>query len=415
MKRIIAAVVLAAALAACTDETSIAPAISLISDKPEITDTTAIFRVVTAGHVSQEPVTIPVSFAGTATEGSDYTVSAHSFVCSASHPVDSIVVSTLVLGSGKTLSLSLGKVEGFDYGRYTSSEYTLQEKLGYFGFSSPRMMATDTMELVLNVSYESGYPKPLSRKAEVTLSIDSDRTTAEEGVHFTFPDTTLFCIEAGQSSCALRIAVPEGSVEEGKDKIVFRIGFPENLFGAAGHQEVEIDILGPEWKALGGSWQMDSLVTDSLYMAKIWDGACSKLDSLPQFNSSDKVTFDLSLCSFTPRLYSSLSDYFIGTSLLRKGPVVSLELGNGGKAEIQTFGMDKIDRWFSPREDSADSTALVGFRMIQEAESGEEMLDMYIIDHTSRVFMPELEERYGPEKPVAASPGMFLNAIFRKQ
>ena len=46
----------------------------------------------------------------------------------------------------------------------------------------------------------------------------------------------------------------------------------------------------------------------------------------------------------------------------------------------------------------------------------EELLDMYIVDHTSKSFMPELLdfEMYDKEKPVAAMTGCFLNATFKK-
>ena len=42
------------------------------------------------------------------------------------------------------------------------------------------------------------------------------------------------------------------------------------------------------------------------------------------------------------------------------------------------------------------------------------MMELYIVDHTSKSFMPELETRYGTEKPVATEPGTYIMANFRK-
>ena len=52
----------------------------------------------------------------------------------------------------------------------------------------------------------------------------------------------------------------------------------------------------------------------------------------------------------------------------------------------------------------------------QTPEADTDMLELYILDHTSMSFMPELEsgKKYGTEKPVATEPGMYLTAGFRK-
>ena len=45
------------------------------------------------------------------------------------------------------------------------------------------------------------------------------------------------------------------------------------------------------------------------------------------------------------------------------------------------------------------------------------MMELYVLDHTSKSFMPELEtgNRYGTEKPVAAEPGLYFCATFEKR
>ena len=65
----------------------------------------------------------------------DYTISGDRFVFGGENPVDSIVVTTLKLGTGRTLSLSVDVPEGYAAGKYLTSEYTLQDKLAFFSFS----------------------------------------------------------------------------------------------------------------------------------------------------------------------------------------------------------------------------------------------------------------------------------------
>ena len=74
MNRIITIIMLAAVmLASCQEEVQLKPAASLFTEKPELTDTTAIFRLAVANvKAGDEPVRFPVNFGGTAEKGIDY-------------------------------------------------------------------------------------------------------------------------------------------------------------------------------------------------------------------------------------------------------------------------------------------------------------------------------------------------------
>ena len=137
MKRIITIILTAAALlTSCQDEMLLQPAASLFSSKPEMTDTTAIFRLAVANiKAGENAITFPITFGGSAERGVDYTVSDDAFVFGGESPVDSIVVKTLNLGSEKTLSLTVGLPDGFEGGKYLTSEYTLHEKFAYISFA----------------------------------------------------------------------------------------------------------------------------------------------------------------------------------------------------------------------------------------------------------------------------------------
>ena len=101
MKRILAILsIILAVLASCQDEISLNPAASLFSAQPEMTDTTAIFRLAVANVADNtQEISFPVVFGGTAEPGIDYKVSADAFVFGGESPVDSIVVTALKLGT----------------------------------------------------------------------------------------------------------------------------------------------------------------------------------------------------------------------------------------------------------------------------------------------------------------------------
>ena len=99
---------------------------------------------------------------------------------------------------------------------------------------------------------------------------------------------------------------------------------------------------------------------------------------------------------------------------MKKAGSLDLDLGNGETASLQTFLIDNTNRDFSEETKSEDKESYIGVRILEGEEA--DTLDLYVIDHMSKSFLPELvtEERYAPEKPVAASPGLFLNLTFTK-
>ena len=103
------------------------PAVSFFSDKPVMTDTTAIFRLAVAFWSDSTEMSIPVRFEGTADRGTDYTASADAFIIGGKSPMDSIVVNTLIFGTEKTVSLTIDLPAGFESGKYMTSGFTVQE------------------------------------------------------------------------------------------------------------------------------------------------------------------------------------------------------------------------------------------------------------------------------------------------
>lgn len=402
-----------ALLTSCQDEIALAPAASLFTAQPEMTDTTAIFRLAVANvPESSEAITFPVTLGGTAEKGKDYTISSEAFVFGGENPVDSIVVTTLNRGTDKTLSLSVSLPAGFEGGKYLTSEYTLHDKYAYVTFAGGYSMLADSTDVSFSLTDRKGKVKTIKDSVEIRLSVNREKSTATEGSDFVFSDSTRYVIREGGSDGALEIKSLNPSPAEGMDKIVLNMEFGED-YGAGEIMEMEISLLDLGWNVLDGKWTMDSLVTDAAFMEDFWKDTCTGYGLLPEFNERDVIGFDLGKALLEPELRSMFRNYFIGDSGMRKGPVIGIELSDGQMVNMQTFAADNTNRYFSMDEESEDKVSLIGMRLIPDGE--EQLLDMYLIDHTSRSFMPELESsgKYNTEKPAAASPGLYINMILR--
>lgn len=417
MKRILTILSLAAAfLTSCQEESLLKPAASLFSPTPELTDTTAIFRLAVANiQAGDKAVTFPVHFEGNAERGVDYTVSADAFVFGGESPVDSIVVTTLNLGTEKTLNMTVSLPEGFEAGKYLTSGYILHDKFAYISFSRSYTMIADSVDIGFELTDRIGRPTIYKDPIEVFLNVNKEKSTAEEGVDFEFSDSTRFVIRNGERTGSLEIKSLKPVPDHGRDKIVFDLSFVDT-FGEGNISEIEVDLMEGKWAALNGAWTADSLVTDSLYMKDYWKEECTGYTAISNVMSLDDITFDLPTASFSPSFISEFRHYFIDASVMRRGEIIDLELVDGSTAPVQTFLIDNTNRYFSKNQKSEDKESYIGMRLIP-GEGEEELLDLYIIDHTSRSFMPELEAlgKYSPEKPVAASPGLYLNLIFKRK
>lgn len=418
MNRIITIIMLAAAmLVSCQEEIQLKPAASLFTAEPELTDTTAIFRLAVANvKAAEEPIRFPVKFGGTAEKGIDYTVSSEAFVFGGEEPVDSIVVTTLKLGTEKTLSMSVMLPEGYEAGKYTHSEYKLQDKMAFVSYTARHRSVIDSIDVAFSLNDKAGKMKALGYDVEVTMNVNREKSTAIEGTDFIFSDSTRFIIPAGETKGVLEIKSLNKQPEEGKDKIVLNLSYSDR-FGEGMIGEMEISLLDEKWKALEGTWMPDSLVTDAAYMQEYWKDACTSYEDVPGYYNWDTMAFDMESLMFLPDFSSHYSYFFIGDSNLIKGKTMELELVDGSKEMIQTFIIDKTNRYFTQKNRSEDTESYIGLRLIDGETDGQQMLDLYILDHTSRFFMPELEAtgKYAPEKPVAASPGLYLNLIFTKE
>ena len=424
MKRIIYALVLSAAfLAGCSDNISLVPGISFLTQDPEILEETAIFRVIGQPFSSADSLVIPVVFGGDAEKGVDYDASADYFTFKGENLTDSIVISTKQLGTGKTLSLTLQIPEGFTAGKYASSEFMLQDKYGYLSFESAKGFIADTTSYRIMLGDANGKSKVLSKDALSSVSVNKEKSTAVEGEDFELINADSLTIQAGKQYAEFGIALKGDYPRDGKDKIVLNVN-ESDKFSAGKKGEIELNILRKELQVLEGNWTIDTLVTDSEYFKNIWGEMCADYTSVPGFNSSDKFEISFLYGYFDPNFRSLFKNYFLGDSYLTFESSMKITDPNGELKTVQLMTFDNTNRYFSSKETSEDNLSYVGIYLYKKAageESGKgskekDMMEFYLLDHTSKGFMPELESSgaYGAEKPVAADPKLYLCATFSK-
>lgn len=417
MKRILYAIITAAVLlAGCSDGMLFNPGISFLTPEPEIFEETAIFRVIGQPFESADSVRIPVVFGGTGRMGTDYEASADHFTISGGSPTDSIVITTKQLGTGRRVSLSLEIPEGFTAGKYVTSEFNLQNKYGLLSFASARGYAADTTECFIVLHDSTGTLKALSKDTPVSFKVNTEKSTAVEGVDFKIAATESMYIAGGANAATFRVIPLNAAPKEGKDKIVLNVVTDER-FDSGLFPEKEISLLKSELKVLDGSWKIDTLITDSLHFEKFWGSRCTGYSLVPEFSYSDSFEMTLSTALFAPSFASGLKRFFKGESIMEFAHEKDIAGTEGETRKVQLISIDNTNRYFSADTTSTDSRSFIGVRITKEPETETDMLELYILDHTSMSFMPELKSdmKYGSEKPVATEPGLYLNATFLKR
>lgn len=416
MKKLISVlIILSGFLASCSKEAGLTPGISFLTSEPEIYEETAIFRIIAQPFTSVDSLKIPFVLGGTAQRGVDYEISADHFMLSKDALTDYVVVTAKALGTNKTVSLDLQIPEGFVAGKYQSSEFKLQDKYGFLTFESAKAFITDTTNFAIVVIDSIGKAKALSAEAEFNFSVNKEKSTAVEGVDFKLITQDVISIPAGYSYTAFAIAPLKSNFGDGKDKIVLDL-FADERFDAGIFAQMEVTMLRPELKALEGSWCMDGISTDAAYFENIWGSECTGYDLVPELNSSNLFGVSFLGAVFTPSFKSGLEQYFIGQSIMTMGPEMEIVDINGEVKTVQLVGLDKTNRFFSSEKISEDTVSYVGIYLYKDAQDQKDMMELYILDHTSKTFMPELEtgNKYGTEKPVAAELGLYFCTTFAR-
>ena len=232
--------VLTVAAACNTEEIKVFPAASFVTASPVIEDECAIFKIALHNYSVGESVSFPVTFGGDAVRDVDYAVSAEAFAFGVDS-VAAITVTTLKFGTGKSLIATLELPEGWEGGRYLTSEYTLPDNLGYLSFERDSLYMTDSLAVTLKLFDADGRGKSLVKGDEVAVSVNTEKSTAVEGVDFCFAGEKSVVFGPGKGFGTVSLKLIGDEVPPGRDKIVLLFQ-PGDRYGTGQYAETEIII-----------------------------------------------------------------------------------------------------------------------------------------------------------------------------
>lgn len=353
-----------------------------------------------------EPVTVPVTFSGTAVKGTEYSVSAEQFVLGGSNQSLSITVTALDnYDEAKEIVATLGTVANFASGKNATSKISLgvKSKIMYsFKTASLTLGETVAVELELFTATGAKY----TAEQDITIPIEvAEGSTAVEGTNFTFEGEKQIVVKQGQSSGS--ITIKAGTVEEGKNKLVLKTGLENNKgFVRGQYNEITVTILGSFFNNLIGTWKMSTEGHyDPVDLLSMW-GILEEYDkplfdaniaALPQYNANDRLTFGDGI--LTTSLESTLKNFFRETSNFSKDKEYSLTVGMGTEVQLQLILLDNVNRSFSATDQSEDTEALIGIRFV---DGDTNKMEIYFIDYYSTSFLADYAEYlYNPTKPMA--------------
>lgn len=401
--------VLTTLFTACSSDDDSSSSISFERSSYTLTDGSVSVKLVApAGADATE---YPVTFGGSAVLNQDYTVSATKYVIGGTAPVNTIVVTaknnfdadktiTMTAG-GATTTIALGKRDRILYS-FSQKEYALGSEV--------------LVQLNLaKVSDGSDYAAP----RDMTVSIEPDASsTAVEGTNYTIENKTA-TILAGKSSCTFKLKA--ATYDADKTKIVLKA----NLSEADGYVKGQfpmatVNMISSQASDLMGEWQVYKLVTDPTYFNDTWNGFLTSDDTknLPKFDAADTYTFtsDANGLVLKTNLKSGFKNYFQSESAFTIDKEYILR-GMQNKT-LQLLKLNNVNRYFSASQTSEDKEALIGVRNVKDEDTGETLLDLYIIDYNPKDFLGSIaafDGMYEPEKPTATLSGLYFEILLKKK
>ena len=390
------------------------PAVSFETAIPIMANEVATFSIVVNGYEGMDPVTIPVTFEGTAEKDVDYVVSAEEFVWGGDNVVTSITVTPLILGTEKTIRLTLQIPDGFKAGNFASSEFTVPGKLANISFESDTFKsAADKMQVKVTATDMNG-SYILENGGQVKVTVNTEKSTAIEGTHFNFTDEVKAAVfEAGESSGFVGIT-RVGDVVDGKNTVVLDIEATDK-FGIGSNSQVTVTFIS-YWEGIDGKWVVNEFITNKAYIMEGMWATEDQMVGFPDINKDDVITFDVKNKKLIPGFVSDFKNFFIGESGMTNEGGYTLTAGMGDKRSLQYIKLDNTNRDFSAKTQSADKESYIAARIIMDEETEEELLDLYLIDYYPTDFLQFYYEwfMFDTNKPCATMTYVFLNLTFKR-
>ncbi|MDE6449829.1 MAG: hypothetical protein K2L41_07075 [Muribaculaceae bacterium] len=249
-------------------------------------------------------IIVPVKVAGTA-DASGYSLSASQFVIKAGETSSYITISRVGEPgeNNETLTVNLEQGVGYTLGLTNYIEVTLLSKHGYimsFDESESRLNESNVYGVTLYKTDGSQY-KP-SGSETVQIEVDTENSTAVEGVNFKFTDGNIVTF-SNKARASFGIEVIKA--EEGKDKLVLRLAEKAG-FASGSNPTMTITVAGQD--NFAGTWAFPS----SIYNIDLFSSYGEDIESAPKCSSADKITLagGPDSYTFTPAISGDFKNYF---------------------------------------------------------------------------------------------------------
>lgn len=345
-------------------------------------------------------VEIPFSMYGEANEGTDYTLSAHSFLIKAGESEATITVTRPEGEIGENsinLTLNLDRnaaPEGFHMGliNYTTIELMGQNAV-IVSFTSKTDLLTMQSDFKIRLEKLNGSSYKVKEATDFEMEVDPS-STAVEGVHFEFTGKKAATVPANKNKGTVSIKFLKK--EEGKDKLVLRLLEKDGyVFGS--NPTITITVQGPD--NFSGTWAFKEFVNlESIKTA--WEGIVDASNfNFPKGSPEDQIEFkgdSYEAYTFTPKVQSDLKNYFNSAcAVTYKGERSETYTEAGGyppiTANISVLEFEQVNVNFSANNTS-NRKAVVGFRILREGNT--ETLECTIYDYEPTDFLQDIYAMY---------------------
>ena len=392
----------------CTDDDP-TPSVSFDKAAYALTNGSIDVNLIMSDYSEGLAQSADITFSGTAVKGTDYTVSAETFSFSAGVVKATITISAKDnYDAAKNIILNVTPPTGFVKGDIPVATVALGKKeLTTYSFESRETVMSSVANVVLELRDEDDNPVVAEDEIVIPISVDTENSTAVEGVNFEFADNAEVVIPVGQSKGTVVLNLL--AKEDGKDLIVLKAN-PGLGFVAGQNSSVKISIFGAIMDKVVGKWVASSLVTDEAsVIANNWLEEGTDLVNFPEFNSEDSFEISQNEGSYilTPSFSSYFKYFFTGVSNVTLGEEYTLHIDMQTTLTIQLMDVDNVNRYLSETQisDLNESTIGIGF-----SEDGQ-TLKLFLVDY-------EPKEWSGPwfdaSRPTAINSGSFLEYDFVK-
>ncbi len=260
------------------------------------------------------------------------------------------------------------------------------EEAVIYTFDYPAYEVSETTEITVSLSTVIG---TFSNEMPVTLEVEVDveRSTAKEGVHFSFPEGNTITIEKRKSKGTIKVKLLKE--EPGKNSIVLRLKNLPNAFHPGNIDETKVSLLSTTFERLTGTWKHVTFTTfDFLDGMAGW---MEDMTKLPINNTAaDILEFDNN--SFSVSLSGDLKNYLRNTEFTKKTDSTQTLVESPGfpKPKVSVMIVEgQANVSFSPNK-NVTRKAQMGLRIT--TINGKEYLEITIDDYEPIDFFQETYE-----------------------